>query len=302
MKRIVWIALIVVLAGAGNRCRTTSIASAEDETKPSCDSPRLAALAKQLTGDEAGNRATIGKFLDDLSGKAPLVEPVEGDPHSRWITFLWRGGSDTHRVGVLGGPPSAEFGEQLQRLKNSNLWYRTDKVPSDSRFVYHFLINMPDKIPDDGPAAASFWKENPMRQDPLNRLASPSNHGSIAELPDAPLQPWLERVPTYKEALENVKDKDLHTYGFLGYPTLQTADIVIYSEDGVPLVVPVGEDQVSHVELSREIVRRFNFYYGFKIDKELDLEENLLHKRLVRTKLEEVVVRMANGPDRFVAL
>jgi tryptophanyl-tRNA synthetase len=69
---------------------------------------------------------------------------------------------------------------------------------------------------------------------------------------------WLERVPTYKEALEQVKDKDLHNYGFLGYPCLQTADIVIYSEDGAQLYVPVGEDQVSHVELSREIVRRFN--------------------------------------------
>jgi tryptophanyl-tRNA synthetase len=73
---------------------------------------------------------------------------------------------------------------------------------------------------------------------------------------------WLERVPTYKEALENVKDKDLHTYGFLGYPVLQTADIVIYSEEGTPLVVPVGEDQVSHVELSREIVRRFDIAYS----------------------------------------
>ena len=59
---------------------------------------------------------------------------------------------------------------------------------------------------------------------------------------------WLERVPTYKEAFENVKDKDLHTYGFLGYPCLQTADIVIYSKEGIPLFVPVGEDQVSHVE------------------------------------------------------
>jgi tryptophanyl-tRNA synthetase len=69
---------------------------------------------------------------------------------------------------------------------------------------------------------------------------------------------WLERVPTYKEALENVKDKDLHTYGFLGYPVLQTADIVMYGEPGIPLVVPVGDDQVSHVEVSREIVRKFN--------------------------------------------
>jgi tryptophanyl-tRNA synthetase len=77
---------------------------------------------------------------------------------------------------------------------------------------------------------------------------------------------WLERVPTYKEALENVKDKDLHNYGFLGYPILQCADIVIYSKPGVPLVVPVGEDQVSHVEISREIVRRFNLLYGLELN------------------------------------
>jgi tryptophanyl-tRNA synthetase len=73
---------------------------------------------------------------------------------------------------------------------------------------------------------------------------------------------WLERVPTYKEALENIKGKDLHMYGFLGYPVLQTADIVIYGQEGVPLVVPVGEDQVAHIELSREIVRRFDFIFG----------------------------------------
>src|SRR5213594_5263370 len=76
---------------------------------------------------------------------------------------------------------------------------------------------------------------------------------------------WLERVPTYKEALENIKDKDLHNYGFLGYPILQCADIVIYSspaeagKEGAQLYVPVGEDQVSHVELSREIVRKANY-------------------------------------------
>jgi len=74
---------------------------------------------------------------------------------------------------------------------------------------------------------------------------------------------WLERVPTYKEALENVKDKDLHNYGFLGYPVLQCADITIYSSPEIAgLYVPVGEDQVSHVETSREIVRKFNFNFG----------------------------------------
>jgi len=93
---------------------------------------------------------------------------------------------------------------------------------------------------------------------------------------------WLERVPTYKEALENVKDKDLHTYGFLGYPVLQTADIVIYSAEGKSLVVPVGEDQVSHVELSREIVRRFNMYYELGlIDAAFELRNQYLLQRLL---------------------
>ena len=87
---------------------------------------------------------------------------------------------------------------------------------------------------------------------------------------------WLERVPTYKEALENVKDKDLHTYGFLGYPCLQTADIVIYSAENTDLVVPVGEDQVSHVELSREIVRKFTLHNLVLDIDELSKPENAM--------------------------
>ncbi|HWR73351.1 MAG TPA: tryptophan--tRNA ligase [Nitrospirota bacterium] len=70
--------------------------------------------------------------------------------------------------------------------------------------------------------------------------------------------PWLERVPTYKEKLEQVTDKDLHTYGFLGYPVLQAADIMIYEAN----FVPVGIDQLPHLELTREICRRFNSFYG----------------------------------------
>ncbi len=69
---------------------------------------------------------------------------------------------------------------------------------------------------------------------------------------------WLERVPTYKEQIRQLENKDLETYGFLGYPLLQTVDIVIYRAD----FVPVGEDQASHIEISREIVRRFNGLYG----------------------------------------
>ena len=70
--------------------------------------------------------------------------------------------------------------------------------------------------------------------------------------------PWLERVPTYKEQQQNLSGKDLSTYGFLGYPLLQTADIIVYKADAVP----VGEDQAPHVEITREIVRRFNNLYG----------------------------------------
>jgi tryptophanyl-tRNA synthetase len=70
--------------------------------------------------------------------------------------------------------------------------------------------------------------------------------------------PWLERVPTYKEQQENLKDKDLSSIGFLGYPLLQTADVTMYDAR----FVPVGEDQVAHLELAREVVRRFNNVFG----------------------------------------
>src|SRR5512144_1800760 len=69
---------------------------------------------------------------------------------------------------------------------------------------------------------------------------------------------WLERVPTYKDQIQHLSDRDLATYGFLGYPLLQAADILIYKA----AYVPVGEDQDSHVELTREVARRFNHLYG----------------------------------------
>jgi len=73
---------------------------------------------------------------------------------------------------------------------------------------------------------------------------------------------WLERVPSYKDQQEKLREKDLDTYGFLGYPLLQSADILIYKAGQVP----VGEDQVAHVELTREVARRFNHLYGREVD------------------------------------
>jgi len=80
---------------------------------------------------------------------------------------------------------------------------------------------------------------------------------------------WLERVPSYKDQQEQLKEKDLATYGFLGYPLLQSADILLYR----PTYVPVGEDQVAHVEITREVARRFNYLYGREPDFETKAEK-----------------------------
>jgi tryptophanyl-tRNA synthetase len=82
---------------------------------------------------------------------------------------------------------------------------------------------------------------------------------------------WLERVPTYKDQIDKLKDRDLATYGFLGYPLLQAADILIYKAT----YVPVGEDQSSHVELTREVARRFNHLYGRAANFEAKVAETL---------------------------
>lgn len=94
---------------------------------------------------------------------------------------------------------------------------------------------------------------------------------------------WLERVPTYKDQQEKLTHKDLTTYGFLGYPLLQAADILIYRANRVP----VGEDQVPHIEFTREIARRFNHLYGREPDFELKAREAMKQLGNKRAKLYE---------------
>jgi tryptophanyl-tRNA synthetase len=113
---------------------------------------------------------------------------------------------------------------------------------------------------------------------------------------------WLERVPTYKDQQEQLKEKDLATYGFLGYPLLQSADILLYR----PMYVPVGEDQVAHVEITREIARRFNFIYGREPDFEAKAEravknlgtKNAALYRELRRSYQEQGVEDALGKAR----
>lgn len=92
---------------------------------------------------------------------------------------------------------------------------------------------------------------------------------------------WLERVPSYKDQQEKLKERDLDTYGFLGYPLLQSADILIYGAGNVP----VGEDQVAHVEMTREIARRFNHLYGREKDFEERAERAVRHLGSKQAKL-----------------
>lgn len=123
---------------------------------------------------------------------------------------------------------------------------------------------------------------------------------------------WLERVPTYKELKQQLVNKDLSNLGFLGYPVLQAADILMYKPDGVP----VGEDQVYHVELTREISRRFNYLYGevFPEPKELlshlpklpgtdgrkmsKSYGNVIQIDITEKELQEKVLRMMTDPAR----
>ena len=92
---------------------------------------------------------------------------------------------------------------------------------------------------------------------------------------------WLERVPTYKDQQEKLTDRDLATYGFLGYPLLQAADVLIYRAS----MVPVGEDQVPHIEMMREIARRFNHLYGREKDFEQKAQEAVKKLGAKRAKL-----------------
>jgi tryptophanyl-tRNA synthetase len=109
---------------------------------------------------------------------------------------------------------------------------------------------------------------------------------------------WLERIPTYKEQIDNIANKDLRTYGFLGYPTLQTADIVMYSDPGKSLFVPVGEDQVSHVEFSRELVRKFNFHYGLKAEESFLRDESAMRRV---SRLLEIQPWERENPEKYLS-
>ena len=152
------------------------------------DSPRLTALAADLAATKPG---ALDAFWKEVKGKAPLVEPIAGDDSRRRVTFLFRGDAKTKGVGVFGGRPdvSHDF-KPLARFGDTDLWFRTERLPSDSRFQYNLLLDPPAAFPRDKAGEAAVMSR--MRGDPLNSnglLFRPA-----VELPDAPPMTWAKPV------------------------------------------------------------------------------------------------------------
>ena len=174
------------------------------------ESPRLSALAKEL---KSGNRDALNKFWEAMQDKTPLVECIGKEGRASWVTFLWRGDDKTRRVGLMGGLPTRDDEKWLTRLADTDLWYRTERIPNDARFAYWFQINRPVKMPraNDLAGRIRIMEHCPGRPDPLNprsAILQGMTLASLLELPGAPSQPWVERLQGVpKGALKEQKIK-----------------------------------------------------------------------------------------------
>jgi enterochelin esterase-like enzyme len=199
-------ALILGLLALALATIVCPLVAMEIEENENLDSPRLAALAKELAPDHS---AALDKFWEEMKGHAPIVEPIADDPHTSWVTFVWRGDGNVRKVVLLGGPPTAEYGSPMRRLRDTDLWYRTDRISNDARFVYRFLLDVPDRLGEDPELQARYWKEHPPRPDPLNPNRAFGGQGSVLELSEAAPQPWLQRIPGLPSKVSNLMGKFL---------------------------------------------------------------------------------------------
>jgi len=220
----------------------------DPESQKSVDSPRLAVVLREL---KAGNKAALDQFWKEVQGKAPLVEPIAGDPRRSWVTFVWRGSEQTLRVGLAGGPPPLSGRTPLTRLANTDLWYRTENVRNDARFVYWFHVNFPDERPTDLPSLEKLMIRFPPQSDPLNPRQYQKR--SLVELPEAPPQPWVERLPGMargKVSQHKIRsgmlkqDRELTLYTPPGYDSKGPACGLLVVFDGPPDEEPMTLDNL----------------------------------------------------------
>jgi enterochelin esterase family protein len=161
-------------------------------------SPRLTALKKELEG---GNRGALETFWQDITKQGtPLVESIPGDDRYVLLTFLWRAKEETRNVVVFGGIAGFEFAEnQMARLLDTDLWYRTYRVRNDARFGYSLSPNdslVPLRKINIEDQQAVLQRMSTFKTDPLNPKTFPGlPPASIVELPEAPPQPWIKRSP-----------------------------------------------------------------------------------------------------------
>jgi len=216
-------------------------------TEEKIDSPRLAALAKEI---KAGNRAALEAFWLELKDKAPLIEPVAGDEKRLWVTYVWRGDGEVKRVDMMGGlPASDDFVKPLARLLDTDLWYRSERLPNDARFTYTFIVNFAKPAPGDKGAMMKLVAQ--LKRDPFNPRAFLSPPASaIAELPAAPPQPWINRLADASQGevkLQTIKseilkeERVIRVYTPPGYdPKARPYGLLIYFDgEVVPLIIPL---------------------------------------------------------------
>jgi enterochelin esterase-like enzyme len=178
--------------------KISSVAFEPAEAPEIFDSPRLAALAKEIDGAGSGDGKALEKFWKEVQDHAPLVEPFATDARSLWVTFLYRGDNKTRTVSVWGGPwadSSDGRGMNLTRLRQTDLWYRSVRMPSDARIVYAYSVNLSCRLPDDSAARQKLY-DSGVSGDPLNpkfieATGSMEPVYSVLELPDAPPQPYI---------------------------------------------------------------------------------------------------------------
>ena len=141
-------------------------------------SSRMSTLQAAVAGGDAG---AVGRFWDEMRARGtPLVEPVASDVHSSTVTFLWRGKPDVDNVVVVGGVAGTDVSQNaMEHIEGTDVWYRVFRVRNDARFAYSFSAN-----------------DSPAERDPLNPRVLPGRATtSYLELPEAPLQPWITRLP-----------------------------------------------------------------------------------------------------------
>ena len=215
-------------------------------TEEKFESPRLAALAKEI---KAGNRAALEAFWRELKDKAPIVEPVAGAEKRMWVTYVWRGDGEVKRVAMMGGlPTSDDFGKPLARLLDTDIWYRTERLPNDARFIYSFVINF--SKPEPGVKGAMMKIQSQLRRDPFNPRTFPYPPNSVVELPAAPPQPWIKPLPgaspgevkSHKIKSEILKeDRAIRVYTPPGYdPKGKPCGLLIFFDgETVPSIIPL---------------------------------------------------------------